>query len=157
MTRPCILVTDGETRAVVAVARGLAEAGFAVCAAANARASLAAAHRSRAGAPLPPTDVGGRGVGWIAAAPDVFRLMPWRLRPVISFRRIRPAGASWLRPRLVFRAGCRAARGGPPAAADQLCVSATGSSRMIACSTASTARSMRSSTSARGSRKRPRT
>lgn len=48
----------------------------------------------------PPTDVGGRGAGWIVAAPDVFRRMPRRLQPAISFRCIRPAGASWLRPRL---------------------------------------------------------
>ena len=54
----------------------------------------------RIGRTPPPTDVGGRGAGWIAAAPDVFRLMPRRLQPVISYRCIRPAGASWLRPRL---------------------------------------------------------
>lgn len=34
------------------------------------------------------------------AAPDVFRRMPQRLQPVIAYRCIRPAGASWLRPRL---------------------------------------------------------
>lgn len=55
----------------------------------------------RVGRTPPPTDVGGRGAGWVAAAPDVFRLMPRRLQPVISYRCIRPAGASWLRPRLV--------------------------------------------------------
>jgi FAD-dependent urate hydroxylase len=54
----------------------------------------------RIGRTPPPTDVGGRGAGWIAAAPDVFRRMPQRLQPVISYRCIRPAGASWLRPRL---------------------------------------------------------
>ena len=50
---------------------------------------------------LPPTDVGGRLNGWIAAAPDVFRAVPESLHPTISYRCIRPAGAGWLRPRLV--------------------------------------------------------
>ncbi len=49
---------------------------------------------------LPPTDVGGRATGWIAALPDVFRRVPRRLQPVISYRCIRPAGAAWLIPRL---------------------------------------------------------
>jgi thioredoxin reductase len=49
---------------------------------------------------LPPTDVGGRASGWIAALPDLFRRMPRRLRPVISYRCIQPAGAGWLTPRL---------------------------------------------------------
>jgi FAD-dependent urate hydroxylase len=49
----------------------------------------------------PPTDVGGRVTGWIAAAPDVFRRVPRPLQPTVSFRCIRPAGAGWLRPRLV--------------------------------------------------------
>jgi FAD-dependent urate hydroxylase len=47
-----------------------------------------------------PTDVGGRVTGWLAAAPDVFRRLPRRLQPEISYRCIRPAGAGWLRPRL---------------------------------------------------------
>ncbi len=50
---------------------------------------------------LPPTDVGGRLNGWIAAAPDVFRAVPESLHPTISYRCIRPAGAGWLQPRLV--------------------------------------------------------
>ncbi len=50
---------------------------------------------------LPPTDVGGRLNGWIAAAPDVFRTAPGSLHPTISYRCIRPAGAGWLQPRLV--------------------------------------------------------
>jgi cation diffusion facilitator CzcD-associated flavoprotein CzcO/predicted ATP-grasp superfamily ATP-dependent carboligase len=49
---------------------------------------------------LPPTDVGGRLNGWIAAAPDVFRAVPESFHPTISYRCIRPAGAGWLRPRL---------------------------------------------------------
>jgi cation diffusion facilitator CzcD-associated flavoprotein CzcO len=50
--------------------------------------------------PLPPTDVGGFATGWTAALPDVFRLVPSRLKPVVSYRCIRPAGSDWLRPRL---------------------------------------------------------
>jgi FAD-dependent urate hydroxylase len=49
--------------------------------------------------PAPPTGVGGRASGWIAAAPDVFRRMPARLQPTISYRCIRPAAAGWLRQR----------------------------------------------------------
>ena len=49
----------------------------------------------------PPTDVGGRLTGWIAAAPDVFRRVPRSFQPTVSFRCIRPAGAGWLRPRLI--------------------------------------------------------
>jgi hypothetical protein len=49
---------------------------------------------------LPPTDVGGRVTGWIAAVPDLFRRMPQGLQPVISYRCIQPAGAGWLVPRL---------------------------------------------------------
>jgi FAD-dependent urate hydroxylase len=50
---------------------------------------------------FPPTDVGGRVNGWIAAAPDVFRRVPRAVQPTVSYRCIRPAGAGWLRPRLV--------------------------------------------------------
>ena len=50
--------------------------------------------------PLPPTDVGGFATGWTAALPDLFRLVPQRLKPVVSYRCIRPAGSAWLRPRL---------------------------------------------------------
>jgi hypothetical protein len=49
--------------------------------------------------PVPPTGVGGRVTGWIAAAPDVFRRTPPYLRPTVSFRCIRPAAAGWLRKR----------------------------------------------------------
>jgi hypothetical protein len=58
------------------------------------------AGRPRIPIPLPPTDVGGRVTGWIAAAPDVFRRVPPSLQPIVSFRCIRPAGSGWLRPRL---------------------------------------------------------
>jgi len=50
--------------------------------------------------PLPPTDVGGFATGWTAALPDVFRIVPKSLKPVVSYRCIRPAGSDWLRPRL---------------------------------------------------------
>jgi hypothetical protein len=56
--------------------------------------------RQRVPIPLPPTDVGGRLTGWIAAAPDVFRLVPGALQPAVSDRCIQPAGSGWLRPRL---------------------------------------------------------
>jgi FAD-dependent urate hydroxylase len=49
---------------------------------------------------LPPTDVGGRVTGWIAAAPDAYRKVPTRLRGPLSFRCIAPAGAGWLQQRL---------------------------------------------------------
>jgi thioredoxin reductase len=48
----------------------------------------------------PPTDVGGRLNGWIAAFPDVFRRLPERYHPTISYRCIRAAGAGWLVPRM---------------------------------------------------------
>ena len=57
--------------------------------------------RPMVGVTVPPTDVGGRLNGWIAAAPEVFRAVPESLHPTISYRCIRPAGAGWLRPRLV--------------------------------------------------------
>jgi hypothetical protein len=50
--------------------------------------------------PPPPTAVGGRLSGWIAAMPDVFRRVPDGLQQWTSSRCIRPAASSWLRPRL---------------------------------------------------------
>lgn len=49
---------------------------------------------------LPPTGVGGMGSGWIAAAPELFRRMPSKMRPEITRRCIAPKGSDWLRPRL---------------------------------------------------------
>ena len=49
---------------------------------------------------LPPTDVGGRVTGWIAAAPDLYRGVPDELQPTVYRRVAGPAGADWLRPRL---------------------------------------------------------
>ena len=63
--------------------------------------SRKAERRPLPGVTPPPTDVGGRASGWVAAAPDVFRAVPESLHPTISYRCIRPAGAGWLRPRLV--------------------------------------------------------
>jgi predicted ATP-grasp superfamily ATP-dependent carboligase len=51
--------------------------------------------------PKPPTDVGGRVTGWIAAAPGGFRIIPsTRAREIVVFRCLRPAGAGWLPERL---------------------------------------------------------
>jgi FAD-dependent urate hydroxylase len=51
--------------------------------------------------PKPPTDVGGRVTGWIAAAPGGFRIIrSARAREVVAFRCLRPAGAGWLPERL---------------------------------------------------------
>jgi FAD-dependent urate hydroxylase len=52
------------------------------------------------GALPPPTDVGGRVSGWLAAAPDVLSRAPLPLRDWAGRRCIVPAGAAWLRPRL---------------------------------------------------------
>ncbi|HEY6637809.1 MAG TPA: FAD-dependent oxidoreductase [Solirubrobacterales bacterium] len=49
---------------------------------------------------MPPTGVGGMGSGWIAAAPELFRRMPVKMRPEITRRCIAPKGSDWLRPRL---------------------------------------------------------
>jgi cation diffusion facilitator CzcD-associated flavoprotein CzcO len=49
---------------------------------------------------MPPTGVGGMGSGWIAAAPELFRRMPARMRPEITRRCIAPKGSDWLRARL---------------------------------------------------------
>jgi predicted ATP-grasp superfamily ATP-dependent carboligase len=57
-------------------------------------------HRLWSLLPLPPTDVGGFSTGWTAATPDFYRRIPGRLKPVVSYRCIRPAGSGWLRPRL---------------------------------------------------------
>ena len=59
-----------------------------------------AAARRRIDIPLPPTAVGGRLSGWIAAAPDAFRRLPASRKPWVSQRCLRPAGSGWLRPRL---------------------------------------------------------
>lgn len=47
-----------------------------------------------------PTDVGPIGISRLVATPDVFRHVPRKPFDVISARAIRPAGASWLKPRM---------------------------------------------------------
>jgi hypothetical protein len=47
-----------------------------------------------------PTEVGPRGVSWVAAVPDVFRRLPAPVRDRIGPVCIAPMGAYWLRPRL---------------------------------------------------------
>jgi len=47
-----------------------------------------------------PTDIGGRFTSWLVASPDIFRVLPRRIRPGLAFRCIRPAGAHWLRSRI---------------------------------------------------------
>ncbi len=51
--------------------------------------------------PLPPTDIGGGGPrdAWVAATPDVWRLLDPARQQRISFRCVRPAASGWLRPR----------------------------------------------------------
>jgi hypothetical protein len=48
----------------------------------------------------PPTEVGPRGLNWIAAAPDVFRRLPRPVQRTAAPACIRPMGAGWLRARL---------------------------------------------------------
>jgi cation diffusion facilitator CzcD-associated flavoprotein CzcO len=48
-----------------------------------------------------PTDVGPMGLSRIVAVPDLFRRFPRRVQDPMAYRAIRPAGAAWLRPRLV--------------------------------------------------------
>ena len=47
-----------------------------------------------------PTEVGPRGISWVAALPDVFRRMPRTLQAQVGPVCIAPMGAYWLRPRL---------------------------------------------------------
>jgi hypothetical protein len=48
----------------------------------------------------PPTEVGPRGLNWIAAAPDVFRRLPLDVQVHTDRACMRPMGAAWLRPRV---------------------------------------------------------
>ena len=47
-----------------------------------------------------PTDVGPVGISRLVSTPEVFRRFPRPLFDVIAARAIRPAGATWLKPRL---------------------------------------------------------
>jgi hypothetical protein len=48
-----------------------------------------------------PTDVGPMGLSRVVAVPDLFRRFPRALQEPMAYRAIRPAGAAWLRQRLV--------------------------------------------------------
>ena len=48
-----------------------------------------------------PTDVGPMGLSRLVAAPDLFRRLPRAVQEPLAYRAIRPAGAAWLRDRLV--------------------------------------------------------
>jgi hypothetical protein len=48
-----------------------------------------------------PTDVGPMGISRIVAVPDLFRRLPRGIQDPMAARAIRPAGAAWLRPRLL--------------------------------------------------------
>jgi FAD-dependent urate hydroxylase len=47
-----------------------------------------------------PTEVGPRGLSWVAALPDVFRRMPRPIQAQVGPVCIAPMGAYWLRPRM---------------------------------------------------------
>jgi hypothetical protein len=47
-----------------------------------------------------PTDVGPMGLSRLVAVPDVFRRLPRSIQSPLAYRAIRPAGATWLSPRL---------------------------------------------------------
>ncbi|GLZ52698.1 FAD-dependent oxidoreductase [Actinomycetospora sp. NBRC 106378] len=49
---------------------------------------------------VPPTDVGGRATGWLAAAPEAYRRLPERLQLEVRRRCLFPAGSHNLRARL---------------------------------------------------------
>jgi len=49
---------------------------------------------------LPPTDVGGRVSGWLAATPGVLRRLPSGTRTWVTARCTIPAGGHWLTPRM---------------------------------------------------------
>jgi hypothetical protein len=48
-----------------------------------------------------PTDVGPMGISRIVAVPNLFRRLPRAIQDPMAYRAIRPAGALWLKPRLV--------------------------------------------------------
>ena len=47
-----------------------------------------------------PTEVGPRGLSWVAAVPDVYRAVPSRIQPWVSYRCLVPFGSPWLAERL---------------------------------------------------------
>jgi cation diffusion facilitator CzcD-associated flavoprotein CzcO len=51
----------------------------------------------------PPSDVGPPGINWLVAFPMLMWHLPARWRTAMHRRAVRPAGAKWLRPRVVDR------------------------------------------------------
>jgi NADPH-dependent 2,4-dienoyl-CoA reductase/sulfur reductase-like enzyme len=98
-----VLVVGGGQSALESAAL-LAEAGARVEVVARALTvhwlPWGAAHRQLRSLVYPPTDVGGRFSGWVAAAPDVFRRFSPSVQRHVHFRCVRPAGAGWLISRL---------------------------------------------------------
>jgi len=49
----------------------------------------------------PPSDVGPPGINQLTRSPALFKALPRHIQARVAYRAIRPAGAGWLRPRLV--------------------------------------------------------
>jgi pyridine nucleotide-disulfide oxidoreductase len=49
----------------------------------------------------PPSDVGPPGINQLTRSPAVFKSLPRKIQARVAYRAIRPAGAGWLRPRLM--------------------------------------------------------
>jgi len=49
----------------------------------------------------PPSDVGPPGINQLTRRPALFKSLPRHIQARVAYRAIRPAGAGWLRPRLV--------------------------------------------------------
>jgi Pyridine nucleotide-disulphide oxidoreductase len=47
-----------------------------------------------------PTEVGPRGLSWVAAVPDLYRAVPSRIQPWVWYRCLIPFGSPWLSDRL---------------------------------------------------------
>jgi NADPH-dependent 2,4-dienoyl-CoA reductase/sulfur reductase-like enzyme len=47
-----------------------------------------------------PTEVGPRGLSWVAAVPDLYRAVPSRIQPWVWYRCLIPFGSPWLAERL---------------------------------------------------------
>jgi FAD-dependent urate hydroxylase len=82
----------------------------------------------------PPTDVGPTGLSWVIAFPFLVHRLPARARGGLRRRAMRPAGAKWLRPRVVgqVRITANAAVRNVRQAPDRLCIELTdGTSREL--------------------------
>src|SRR6266851_960059 len=49
----------------------------------------------------PPSDVGPPGINQLTRSPALFKALPRHIQARVAYRAIRPAGAGWLRPRLL--------------------------------------------------------